>query len=558
MKVIILWWIGTDVDHFVNIWTHEEQQRVRNLGARNITVSIGNQQELVDCKVMSEVITLVPQPEKDLQPCPLPKEFTVSIYLPAKWKDTWFSYYYGVLRLHKYQDLLRIMGYTPNIQYKVYGNTSDIDFKGLNNVQVLGWIESPESVIRASSCHLRLTTHDGFPQSIIEAILLGRHVITNHEYPVIPAIIRPNDIVARLNEIMNKKEIVDPTVTNAYKLFCEREREKARALIKTLAFTPLTGGGCLTFVQEIAKKLPCNVVDACIPDKEMYNRLIASGVTIIPQAEGYISPVINSITSMPLYIAHAFYSAEDIRIHPPLKYSNDSILANAKKAIKVLTLSDSTKDWLIKNGIPKEKITVFRNPIDIDDLQRKKESRKSLFLNRPDVKKAGITEGNFYLYIGFDSHVKNPYQFRRLAVGFPQDKFIMMGYNLEKYAGTNCLVIPFTDHDTALGAIAAAKMLIITSSHESGPRVLLEAIVQGTPAITTLDGLGQDEINRVVFGTRQAAFGYYPDDEKRLFEIFSNLKKMSKDSILKLREGKCNIEQYDIKNCIHYFEEAIQ
>lgn len=193
-KRVVLWWVGSDVIKAVQ--PGYNVKAVNNLAFKHICVSRGLQQELKSVGIHADIVTMIPDVER-YRKTPLPTgRYTVAVYMPTT--ET----------LYRWGDCKCIMEKTPYIQYLVYGNKEDLP-DAPDNCKVLGWVHNTIMVLKKCNCLLRLTGHDGFPQSIIEAILMGRCVITNHDYP---HVIRSNNINEIVGIIKDKPTISDEAI----------------------------------------------------------------------------------------------------------------------------------------------------------------------------------------------------------------------------------------------------------------------------------------------------------------------------------------------------------
>jgi len=195
---IIMWWVGTDVFKAVTQAGYD-LKLIKWLSTKHVCVSKGLQDELKSVGIDAEVVTLIPETYR-YKKCRLPKKYTVGVYLPSTRLD-----FYG------YKDIIEIMNRTPNINYIVYGNKDRIELPP--NAKDAGWVTDTTNVIKKCNCLLRLTKHDGFPQSLIESILMGRYFIINHDYPDIKATTSVDEIVEKIKQ----KPELDPKCTEHYK-----------------------------------------------------------------------------------------------------------------------------------------------------------------------------------------------------------------------------------------------------------------------------------------------------------------------------------------------------
>ena len=70
----------------------------------------------------------------------------------------------------------------PTVEFRIAGMTK-CDFKTPNNVKAIGWLDAVgmEKELKNAAIFVRMTDHDGFSVSVIEAISIGAEVIWSHE-----------------------------------------------------------------------------------------------------------------------------------------------------------------------------------------------------------------------------------------------------------------------------------------------------------------------------------------------------------------------------------------
>lgn len=108
-------------------------------------------------------------------------------------------------------------------------------------------------------------------------------------------------------------------------------------------------------------------------------------------------------------------------------------------------------------------------------------------------RKYSITK-DFFLWLGRNEAVKNPTELLIAASHLPQINFIMAGHlcdrkNLEKILGgplpENVSPLGPLSSSDAQDAIAASKAIIVTSKREGLPTLILEAMVQRKPVVSS-------------------------------------------------------------------------
>ena len=197
---LYIWWIGTDVYNAIHKLHGYNIEYVRKFPAVHLCVSEDLQRELKLLGIHAEIETLCPD-VSELKILPLPEGYTVAVYMPDLQRN-----------FYKYDIIKKIITDTPDIKYIIYGNKGQLwELVKMPNVDIRGWCDT-KKVFQDSNCLLRLTTHDGFPKSIIEAICYGRYVVTNHNFPY-------TDLKNTIPEIINtirKHPVIKPAVVDYY------------------------------------------------------------------------------------------------------------------------------------------------------------------------------------------------------------------------------------------------------------------------------------------------------------------------------------------------------
>lgn len=190
----VLHWIGSDILQLRWSCGFEKIKAIKHWLKQekiiNLTEVDFAQKELAEVGVNSKVI---PIPVKRIyKPMPLPKEFTVAVYMPAS-------------PIYKEEFVMEIVRSMPDVQFYFFG---DADRKGQksDNFEHLGYINMDEWMPKFS-CNLRITTHDGLPLLPVEFMTAGRHAVVNvplkHAHEVKA---NREEIVKTLRDIQFKSE----------------------------------------------------------------------------------------------------------------------------------------------------------------------------------------------------------------------------------------------------------------------------------------------------------------------------------------------------------------
>lgn len=227
----------------------------------------------------------------------------------------------------------------------------------------------------------------------------------------------------------------------------------------------------------------------------------------------------------------------DINLLPQYAFPRRMIQWAARRAVALITVSNALKTALIQLGVESDKITVMRNGVDTQ-----------LFVSADRAlqrARLGLT-GTVLLMVGNLVPLKGHDLVLRALAKYPEACLLIIGEgseerNLKILAGA----LQIENRVRFLGAMpqqhlpahyAAADALVLASSREGWPNVLLEAMACGTPVVAVNVG-GTPEIvaapeagvlmtERSVIGVLEALhrlFRNYPDrnSTRRYAERFS-------------------------------------
>lgn len=117
---------------------------------------------------------------------------------------------------------------------------------------------------------------------------------------------------------------------------------------------------------------------------------------------------------------------------------------------------------------------------------------------------------NFVLYVGRNDPVKNPADFVRLARQLPRESFVMIGGGLsaaaiqadwQLEATSNLYILGSQTHQEVQDAIAACKIVVVTSKREGLPTLVLEAMAHGKTVIVPDEAGCREAVADGRFGT---------------------------------------------------------
>ncbi|MDE4085890.1 glycosyltransferase [Planococcus maritimus] len=170
------------------------------------------------------------------------------------------------------------------------------------------------------------------------------------------------------------------------------------------------------------------------------------------------------------------------------------------KADTIVAISEGVKKDLIDNfGIPKEKVKVIYNPIDLKEIQKLAKLESSININR-DSKLEIVTlgrlveqKGHTYLIKALSEYILNVDKSIHLTIlgDGPKNQEIL--YLIENLKMENYVtIIPFQQNPFSI--IKDADLFVLSSIYEGFGNVIVEAVALGLPIISTDCEAGPREI----------------------------------------------------------------
>lgn len=179
----------------------------------------------------------------------------------------------------------------------------------------------------------------------------------------------------------------------------------------------------------------------------------------------------------------------DVNLIPRYRAPRRQILWAAERAAAIVTVSQALKESLVALGVTREKITVLRNGVDLSRFRP---------MDRPKVRgRLGLT-GPVWLSIGRLIEPKGHHLVIEALAKLRDVALLIIGEGSEEAKlkrlvdrlGISARVrfLGHIEHENLAEYYSAADVLILASSGEGMPNVVLEAMACGTPAIATAVG----------------------------------------------------------------------
>jgi len=96
----------------------------------------------------------------------------------------------------------------PEVIFNVIG-TKGVGFDAAENVKYLGWVNSKKVKTLMDECPIvvRLTEHDGYSLSVLEALANGNYVLWNNPHPRCTYVKHKNELVSKFSEIIDEVKV---------------------------------------------------------------------------------------------------------------------------------------------------------------------------------------------------------------------------------------------------------------------------------------------------------------------------------------------------------------
>jgi glycosyltransferase involved in cell wall biosynthesis len=184
----------------------------------------------------------------------------------------------------------------------------------------------------------------------------------------------------------------------------------------------------------------------------------------------------------------------DINLIPDYKIPRRQILWAAAQAAKTITVCEALRTEMIRLGIKPDKITTLRNGVDLDIFhdRGRSEARDKLRCQSPTLLSVGhlIERKGHHLVI--DALTQLP-DMQLLIAGEGPERTALENQVQNLGLTSRVRFLGQVAHDQLRELYVAADILVLASSREGWPNVLLEAMACGTPVVAT-DVWGSGEV----------------------------------------------------------------
>ncbi len=200
----------------------------------------------------------------------------------------------------------------------------------------------------------------------------------------------------------------------------------------------------------------------------------------------------------------------DVNLIPELPGPRRMIQEAAREAAGIIAVSQALKDAIVGLGIPGERVTVLRNGVDLDLFRpdAREETRARLGLLGPTLLSVGhlIERKGHELVIGALPSLPH---FRLLIAGDGPERARLERLSKTLKVSERVSFLGALPHEQLHKIYAAADALVLASSREGWPNVLLESMACGTPVVASNIWGNPEVVSRpeagVLMGERSAA-----------------------------------------------------
>lgn len=209
-KKLVIHWVGTDI---VKAKKHFEEGIYNEdfiTKAHHLCEVSWIQEELAEIGISADIVNFVNFEKKPGSEYVAPEEFYVLSYIAEHRED-----YYGM------KNLVRLAQDCPDIRFKIAGINKYSD-KIPANMELLGWIDNMNKLMKNSGVCIRIAEHDGLSNFVLEALSLGKQVVYKYDFP--GCMYSPTDETMKSN-VLKLKEDFDSGASIQNKVGEEHIRE---------------------------------------------------------------------------------------------------------------------------------------------------------------------------------------------------------------------------------------------------------------------------------------------------------------------------------------------
>ena len=176
----------------------------------------------------------------------------------------------------------------------------------------------------------------------------------------------------------------------------------------------------------------------------------------------------------------------DLNLIPQYKLPRKQIKWAADRADGIITVCAALAEPLVEMGVPREKVTVLRNGVDLENFipLDREESRKALDIAGPTAVSVGwlIERKGHHIAIGMLPHQPD---LTLLIAGEGPERPALEALAAKLNVADRVRFLGHVPHNELARIYSAVDFMLLCSSREGWANVLLESMACGTPVVAT-------------------------------------------------------------------------
>ncbi|RMD90416.1 MAG: glycosyltransferase family 4 protein [Alphaproteobacteria bacterium] len=193
----------------------------------------------------------------------------------------------------------------------------------------------------------------------------------------------------------------------------------------------------------------------------------------------------------------------DLNLIPRYPVPRALIRRAAARASGLITVCAALADDLAALGIPRERVTVLRNGVDLETFHHDAEGaaalRDRLRLEPPVLASVGLLIARKAHHLVIDALARLG-KGSLLIAGKGEEEARLRAHAAALGVGERVHFLGGVPHDELRTVYSAADLLVLASSREGWPNVLLEALACGTPVVATAVNGSPEVVREAVAG----------------------------------------------------------
>jgi len=195
-KKIIVHWVGAD-SWLANKKFHLKvySQLLKNKIELHIAIEKEIARKLESLGIKSITYPLPVATHYNLEPLPSKKQ--ILVYAPDEEEYYWKRFNGDLIK--------RIVREFPEVTFIILRNSGK--YFSEQNVKCFKWVENMKKMYQESLGMIRISEHDGFPGTMVEALSMGRHFVYSQEFPYCKKATNFEELKKAIEEIINEPKL---------------------------------------------------------------------------------------------------------------------------------------------------------------------------------------------------------------------------------------------------------------------------------------------------------------------------------------------------------------